>query len=235
MNRTPLIAANWKMHSPPVGWDSEDSPYRPRKGMDIVIFPSMLDMRVCLEKFLVVGGQYARPEQQGSFTGDVGMRLLASHGCTWVLCGHSERRLHHGETDAFIAAQAQSAVEAGLHPIVCIGESAEERAKKVQKKVLEHQLSAIMHITGLTIAYEPVWAIGNGQTAGPDDAQDMHAFIRSLLPAERRATTRIIYGGSVKPDNCKDILKQEDVDGLLIGSSSLDPAAFRAIIEKASV
>lgn len=232
MTKKTLIAANWKMHAPPVGWDPEDSPYRPRKDLDVIVFPALLDVHVCLEKFLTVGGQYARPEQQGAFTGDVSMRLLAAHGCTWVLCGHSERRLHHGETDAFVAAQAQAAIDAGLHPIICVGENADERDAGKQKEAVERQMNALSHIAGCVIAYEPVWAIGTGKNAEPKDAQIMHAFIRGLLPADQKST-RILYGGSVKQDNAARYLQEDDVDGLLVGTSSLDAAAFRAIIESA--
>jgi len=228
-NRIPLIAANWKMNAPPVGWDGEDSPYSPRDGADVVVFPSHLDIHVCLEKFLTVGSQCGRPEAQGAFTGDISMALLAAHGCTWVLCGHSERRMHHSESDAFVALQASAAVAAGLHPIVCVGETADEREMGQAKDVVKRQVQAIE--VPATFAYEPVWAIGTGVTASPDDAQEMHAFIRSLLPKAGRDSARIIYGGSVKPDNTKALMMQPDIDGALVGNASLDPASFRKIIE----
>lgn len=232
--RKKMIAANWKMHAAPSGWDADDSPYRGRDGVDIVVFPTFLDIRNCVEKFLSVGAQYGRPEADGAFTGDISMRLLADHGCTYVLCGHSERRQHHGETDTFVAAQIEAALASGLHPILCIGETAEERESGEEKTVITKQLSSLP-VTGdasvITIAYEPVWAIGSGKTATESDIQDMHSFIRSLLPAGISENMRIIYGGSVKPDNAAGILALPDVDGALVGGASLDPRAFRSIVD----
>jgi triosephosphate isomerase len=232
MKRTPLIAANWKMHSAPSGWDTEESPYRTQETVEVIVFPTALDIRSCVEKFLIVGAQYGRPEETGAFTGDMSMSLLATHGCTYVLCGHSERRKHHAESDAFIALQVEAAIKAGLHPILCVGETADERELGQAKEVVERQLaSVIAHSLPITIAYEPVWAIGNGISATPVDAEEMHAFIRSLLPDTLQETTRIIYGGSVKPDCAEAILQQPNIDGALVGAASLDPRAFRAIIE----
>lgn len=229
MPRKPLIAANWKMHSPPEGWDAEDSPYRGRETTDVVVFPTFVDIRTCLEKFLTVGAQYGRPEQKGAFTGDVSMQILAGHGCTYVLCGHSERRKFHGESDAFVAEQAKAALEAGLIPVVCVGETWEEREAGKAQETVERQVRAI----GLpvTYAYEPVWAIGTGKTATPEDAQKMHAFIRSLLPADLSETTRILYGGSVKGSNAGELLTQPDIDGALVGGASLEPKSFREILD----
>lgn len=233
--RTKLIAANWKMNAPPSGWDSDDSPYRSRDTVEVVVFPTFLDIRTCIEKFLVVGAQYGRPEAKGAFTGDISMDLLQTHGCTYVLCGHSERRKHHSESDAFIALQVEAALASGLHPILCIGETADERELGQTKDVLLRQLSLINAYPSLTIAYEPVWAIGNGQSATPSDIQEMHLYIRSLLPSSLQTSTRILYGGSVKPENAAAILSQPDVDGALVGGSSLDPRAFRAIIDSLPV
>lgn len=157
------------------------------------------------------------------------MAQIATLGCTYVLCGHSERRKHHGETDAFIAEQAIAALEAKLHPIVCIGETEDERAHKKEKQAIEKQMQALPQ--GITIAYEPVWAIGTGKTATVTQAQEMHAFIRSLLPEDIRATTRILYGGSMNALNAKELLAQEDIDGGLIGGASLKPEEFREIVE----
>lgn len=232
--RKPLIAANWKMHSPPAGWDNEDSPYRSREGVDVVVFPTFLDIRTCIEKFLTVGAQFGRPEENGAFTGDVSMQLLASHSCTYVLCGHSERRRNHLESNTFIAEQLSAAVKAGLHPILCIGETAEERdagkaEEVVQSQLLSSQISDLR--SPISIAYEPVWAIGNGNSAAAMESQKMHAFIRNLLPENIRNTTRILYGGSVKPENAKEILAQPDIDGALVGASSLDPRHFAAILD----
>lgn len=230
MSRRRLIAANWKMHPPPPGWDTDDSPYRPRKDMDVVIFPTFLDVRECREKGLITGAQCGRPEESGAFTGDVSMAELSAHGCRYVLCGHSERRRHHGETDAVVLEQARAAEAAGLIPVVCIGETEDERTGKRTEEVLRRQLHGVM---ASVIAYEPVWAIGSGKAAGPDQAQQVHAFLRSLLPEEVRESTRIIYGGSVKSGNAGAFLREPDIDGLLIGGASIDPQEFQGIIEAA--
>lgn len=228
--RTPLIAANWKMNLPPQGWDGEDSAYRSREGVDVVVFPAAADIPACIEKFLTTGGQSGRPEISGAFTGDMSMQMLANHGCRYVLCGHSERRMHHAESDAFVAKQAQAAVEAGLIPIVCVGETADEREMGNAQQTVERQVKAIGD-TAVMFAYEPVWAIGTGKTATPEDAQTMHAFIRSLLPESRGNTAHILYGGSVKPGNAAELIAQSDIDGFLVGGASLEPASFRAIVD----
>lgn len=231
MPRTPLIAANWKMHSPPQGWDGDDSPYRVRPGVDVVVFPTSLDIRTCLEKFLIVGAQYGRPEPRGAFTGDVSMQILAEHGCSHVLCGHSERRRFHGEIDEFVAEQARAAAVSGLIPVVCVGETAEERNRGQAEEVVARQVRAIG--VPVLFAYEPVWAIGSGMSASAEDAQKMHAFIRGLLPENEREAAHILYGGSVKPDNAKELLAQPDIDGALVGGASLDPKAFGEIVQAA--
>lgn len=231
MTRTPLIAANWKMNPPPQGWDTEDSPYRSRNGVDVAVFPATLDIAACVEKFLVTGGQAARPEATGAFTGDVSMRMLANHGCRHVLCGHSERRMHHHETNEYIAAQAKSALEAGLVPVVCVGETADEREMGKAEDVVRTQLQAVESLEAMVIAYEPVWAIGTGKTASPADAQQMHAFIRSLLPEAHAESVRILYGGSVKPATAAELIAQPDIDGFLVGGASLVPQDFRTIID----
>lgn len=230
MHRKPIIAANWKMNAPPQGWDAEDSPYKPRDGADVIVFPSLPDLHFCLETFLIVGAQAGRPELSGAFTGDISMQMLAAHGCRYVLCGHSERRIHHHEQDDFIARQVKAAATAGLVPVLCVGETADEREMGQAQDVIRRQMASVGE-TGAIIAYEPVWAIGNGDTASADDAQEMHAFIRSLLPAGTRDGTHILYGGSVKPDNATELIAQPDIDGFLVGGASLIPADFRKIID----
>jgi len=228
-NRKLLIAGNWKMNPAPAGFDGPQSPYRQWDGIDIVIFPSFVDIPRCVNAGIITGGQWARPESTGAYTGDISMRMLKDAGCTYVLCGHSERRLHHGETDDSVAKQADAAIEAGLHPIVCIGETLEEREEGRAQEVVERQVRAMQQ--PVTLAYEPVWAIGTGKTATPEKAQEMHAFIRSLLTEQE--ATRILYGGSAKPDNAEALLAQADIDGLLVGGASLDPESFRAIVNAA--
>lgn len=241
-SRKSLICANWKMHALPVGWDAADSPYRPEAGVDVVVFPSFLHIPQCIEAKLNIGGQCGRPEPHGTFTGDVSMKMLKDIGCTYVLCGHSERRRKHGETDAFIAEQVVAALEVGLLPILCVGETQEQRKKGHAEQTIKKQLSTLPVFlfqratsneltSNIVIAYEPVWAIGTGLNALPDDAQTMHAFIRSLLPQDAKESTRIIYGGSVTNLNAADFLAHSDIDGLLVGGTSLDPEKFSVIVE----
>ncbi len=232
--RKHLICANWKMHAPPKGWDAPDSPYRPEAGIDVVVFPSFLHIPQCLAAKLTVGAQCGRAEPHGAFTGDVSMAMLKDTGCQYVLCGHSERRKYYKETDAAIAEQVTAAIECGLHPILCVGETKKERDASKAQDILRKQLSAFsFQLSAFRLAYEPVWAIGTGVNALPDDAEKMHAFIRSLLPKESQDSTRILYGGSVTDLNAADFLAHPDIDGLLIGSASLDPQTFVSIVESA--
>ncbi|HLD64298.1 MAG TPA: triose-phosphate isomerase [Candidatus Peribacteraceae bacterium] len=229
----PLIAANWKMNSIPKGALDPKSPYRTEGGADVWVFPTFLDIQACIEAKLVVGAQHASAEDEGAHTGDVSMRMLASLGCRAVLCGHSERRQDHGETNEDVAEQVAAALDAGLHPIVCIGETAAERKTKKHKKVVEAQMAVLPLGSDITIAYEPVWAIGTGQTASPAEAQEMHAYIRSLLPEDMRSKIRILYGGSIKPISAAALFREPDIDGGLVGGASLDPAMFAEIVKAA--
>ncbi len=222
------------MHEPPAGAYAKDSPYRSTPHVEVCVFPTLLDWQGAAEAGLVYGAQYGRAEPSGAFTGDVSMQMLKHQRFHYVLCGHSERRMHHAESDEVVALQAAAAVAVGLHPIVCIGETADEREMGQTKDVVLRQLAALSALEHCTIAYEPVWAIGNGKTATVEQAQEMHAYIRSQLPAHHRADVRIMYGGSAKPDNAEHLLQQEDIDGLLVGACSLDPAAFGKIVEIAA-
>ena len=242
-SRTPLVAANWKMNPPPPGWDAPDSPFRPRKGIDVVVFPASLDIAATASASLITGAQCGRAEASGAFTGDISMSMLKNAGCTYVLCGHSERRKFHHETDDTIAQQAAAALETGLIPIVCIGETAEERKAAQQETVIHRQLSAILPLfsklegrsSKLILAYEPVWAISGGDptkpAATPKDAQEMHALLRSLLPKPLRDSTRILYGGSAKPENAAALIAEPDIDGFLVGGASLDASSFGEIVD----
>jgi len=243
MKRQPLVAANWKMHTPPTGWDAPDSPYRQKKdAVDVVVFPTLIDMGNSVSAGLTTGAQYGHPESEGAFTGDVSMTMLAKLGCRYVLCGHSERRHHHHETNEMVALQVASAIDAGLTPILCIGETADERELDEQEEVVNRQLSSALEVFGsklkdesCLLAYEPVWAIGNGKTASAEDAQQMHAYIRSILPANIQDGARILYGGSVKPENAAELIAQKDIDGFLIGGASLKPKEFAQIVDAAAV
>ena len=233
MDRKFLIAANWKMHSPPAGFAAPDSPYRAESAVDVVVFPGFVDLSACINAQLIVGGQTGRPEPSGAFTGDVSIAQLKALGCRYVLCGHSERRKNHGETDDFALQQVVATLEAGMHPILCVGETADERKHGKQEHVVKRQLKDLP--PGATVAYEPVWAISGGDPTTPaataEDAQEMHAFIRSLLPEPEK--TRILYGGSMNGKNCQELLRCPDVDGGLVGGASLKPEEFGKIVEAA--
>lgn len=230
MSRTPFIAANWKMHPIPDGALEHDSPYQSHAAVDVIVFPTFLDIPACVEAKLITGAQCGHWEKQGAHTGDLSMETIANAGCRSVLCGHSERRRDHGETNESVIEQVIAALEANLHPILCIGETEKERDAGKEKDVVKAQLLNCPFEKEITIAYEPVWAIGTGQTASPEQAQRMHAFIRSLIPKDVQESVRIIYGGSVKHENAGTLLEQPDIDGALVGGSSLDHTQFEQII-----
>lgn len=232
--RKKLIAANWKMNDAPAGALEADSPYHTHANVDVVVFPTLLDIRECNAAQMITGAQYACTEALGAHTGDVCMEQVANAGCRYVLCGHSERRKDHAESNEDVATQVISALEHHLHPLVCVGETEEERSAGKEKDVVNAQLSVLPLESDITIAYEPVWAIGTGQTATPEQAQEMHAYIRSLLPEDRKDAIRILYGGSMKPENAKALLSQPDIDGGLIGGAALHPEQFGQIVEIAT-
>jgi triosephosphate isomerase len=178
--------------------------------------------------------------KEGAYTGEVSAPMLAAAGCQWAIVGHSERRQYFGETDESVFKKTAAALEAGLTPIVCVGERLEEREGGMTENVLARQFAG--GLAGLTpeqfarvvIAYEPVWAIGTGRTATPEIAQEAHSFLRGQIRArfgeEAAQACRILYGGSVKPDNIKGLMAQPDLDGALVGGASLDAASFAAIV-----
>ena len=194
-----------------------------------------------MEAKVAVAAQNMSHEQAGAFTGEVAGAMIRDAGATWVILGHSERRQLYGETDAVVAKKTAAAMQHGPRPIVCVGETREEREAGATLSVVERQvratLDALARQPGFgAIAYEPVWAIGTGKVAKPEDAQEVHAHIRSVLAkasAELAAHTRILYGGSVKADNAATLLAQPDIDGALVGGASLDAAGFGKIIEAA--
>ncbi len=225
-----FIGANWKMNAAPVGWDASDSAYVSTSNSEVVVFPSTLDLHRCMERKLRFGAQCGRHEASGAFTGDIAMQQLKKIGCSYVLCGHSERREHHHETDTHIALQVQVALASGLTPVLCIGENADQREMDETEEVLAEQLLHCASVQGMIIAYEPVWAIGTGETPTPKEVSKAHTFIRSLLKDKK---TRIIYGGSVTGDNAAGFFAEEEVDGALVGGASLKPEEFRKIVEAA--
>lgn len=186
------------------------------------------------------GAQDVSCHPVGAYTGEVCMSMLQDFGSRYVIVGHSERRAYHGETNELVAKKTKAALEAGLTPIVCIGETLVQREAGQTMDVVSSQLEAVLEAVGseavdkIVLAYEPVWAIGTGKTATPDQAQEVHAFIRERYAALCDKTvanlTRILYGGSVKPDNVDSLMAQPDVDGLLVGGASLEVGSFKRII-----
>lgn len=247
--RRALVAGNWKMHhGGPTGVDLATAVVRfaatvPR--VDLVIAPPFTALAACAHECdgsrVEVAGQNLYPKASGAFTGEVSASMLVAAGCRWVIVGHSERRQHFGETDAFVAEKVAAALHGGLVPIACVGETLQERESGHTLEVVERQVRAFLGVIAdaepdVAIAYEPVWAIGTGKTAGPTEAQEVHQAIRSWLSgtsARLAARTRILYGGSVKPDNARDLLAAPDVDGALVGGASLDTANFGPIASAA--
>jgi triosephosphate isomerase len=213
------------------------------EGVEVAIAPPFTALSALADSLggsgIALGAQNVHAEPQGAFTGEVSVAMLAELGCRYCIVGHSERRTLFGETDAFIAEKAAALLAAGLRPILCIGETLEQREAGRTHETLRRQLAgslaklAAESLPELVLAYEPVWAIGTGRTATPELAQEAHAFVRAWLrdrfgpPAE---VARILYGGSMKPDNAAALLSQPDIDGGLVGGASLDPADFSAII-----
>jgi triosephosphate isomerase len=247
--RRPLVGGNWKMHLR----SAEARDYVARLGQlsarqaEVVLFPSFPLLPVLARGLPVLarglagspvalGGQDLHPAAEGAHTGDVSGPQLVDAGCSWVLCGHSERRHDHHESDELVAAKVAAAVEHGLVPLLCIGETAAERRAGDTFPVLARQLRAALAAppARCALAYEPVWAIGTGDTATPEIAQQAHAFVRQTLrelAGEPFAeATRILYGGSANPANAASLIAQPDIDGFLVGGASLDPERFLAII-----
>jgi len=242
--RRQCLAANWKMHGTLASIQAylEALVERvPADGPEVVVCPpyTLLPAAALIASgsAVAIGGQSCHWEEKGAFTGEVAPAMLAELGATYVVVGHSERRQYFGETDATAAARARAAQAAGLTVIFCLGETLGEREAGEMLAVLERQSAALAGLDPalLTVAYEPVWAIGTGRNATPEQAQEAHAFLRSraaaLLGPEAAAGLRILYGGSVKPDNAAAILAQGDVDGALVGGASLDAGSFWAIIQ----
>ena len=247
--RRPLVAGNWKMHHGGAsGVDlvgaavelARDLPH-----VDLVVAPPFTALAACAHECdgsrVEIAAQNVYPKDSGAFTGEVSVPMLLEAGCSWVIVGHSERRQVFGESDGFVAQKVAAALKGGLLPIVCVGETLAEREQGRTLEVVERQLRAFLDtivgaVRPVTIAYEPVWAIGTGKNAGPAEAQEVHGAIRKWLAgssAELAASARILYGGSVKPDNARDLLAAPDVDGALIGGASLDAASFGAIAQAA--
>jgi triosephosphate isomerase len=211
---------------------------------DITIAPPFTAFGAAVEaahgSAISIAAQNAYWEREGAFTGEISMRMLVDAGCRGVIIGHSERRQFFGDTDDKVNRKVKAALEAGLGPIVCVGESLAEREGNLTHEVLKRQLEgSLASLTGadfsrILLAYEPVWAIGTGRTATPEIAGDAHRFLRGVAAAqftpERASALRILYGGSVKPDNIRGLMAQVEIDGALVGGASLDPQSFAAIV-----
>lgn len=244
--RQPLVAGNWKMNGTrasakalvdgiKAGMDGIDN-----VGVAVCVpYVFMADVQSQLEgSDVILGAEDCATETAGAFTGEIAAAMLPDFSCSMVIVGHSERRSLYGESDAVVASKFARVQEAGMTPILCVGESLEERRQEITEQVVARQMDAIIEASGVAslanavIAYEPVWAIGTGMTASPEQAQQVHAFIRgrvAALDSDIAAGLRILYGGSMKPGNAAELMGQTDVDGGLIGGASLQADDFLAI------
>ncbi|MEO7092359.1 MAG: triose-phosphate isomerase [Polyangiales bacterium] len=255
-SRVPLIAGNWKMHHGGASGVDLAVAVAERAselvGVEVVVAPPFTALAAVAHEVEQVGakrgrppigvaGQNLYPEAKGAFTGEISGPMLKEAGCRWVILGHSERRQILGEADDFVAKKTVAAIASGLHPIVCVGETLDERVAGKTLDVVLRQLRAAMDAIAsargaAVVAYEPVWAIGTSKVATPADAQEVHAAIRAELRSKEAGladATRILYGGSVKGDNAGDLLAQTDIDGALVGGAALDADGFGLILRAA--
>jgi len=251
--RRPAMAGNWKM------WGTraqaaeycarllELLPDEGRRPADVGICAPFTSLDVCVERLdgsgVAVYAENMHQEESGAYTGEVSAAMLTEIGVDGVVLGHSERRQYYGESDRSLQEKVPAALDAGLKPILCVGESEEERERGETQRKLRHQVQEGLEsvdaarLADVVIAYEPIWAIGTGLVATPDQAQEAIAFVRALVgdrSQEAARQVRVLYGGSVKPDNAAEILVQPDVDGALVGGASLDPDGFARIIATAA-
>lgn len=251
MNRKKLIAGNWKMNTllnegVELAKQIDGTIAEQIEKVDIAIFPPFthIDAIKKSTQLLSIGGQDCSTQNSGAYTGEVSPLMLKDLGATMVILGHSERRQYHGESHEVLKHKTDRAIENGLKVIFCVGETLEQRESGEQYTVVERQITdSLQHLSNevvkefITIAYEPVWAIGTGKTASPEQAQEVHRHIRELLAQlfteEVAEHVRILYGGSMKPDNAAELLSQKDIDGGLIGGAALKPVDFLSIINKA--
>jgi triosephosphate isomerase len=244
--RQPLVAGNWKMH----GSRAENTALvrslldlvRPESATEVLVCPAFVHLsdvaRLLKDTDVALGAQSVCAEPMGAFTGEVSAAMLKDVGCRYVLVGHSERRQVYGEGDALVARKFVAAQSQGLVPVLCVGETLEEREGERTVQVVARQLDAVLAVSGVgslasaVIAYEPVWAIGTGRTASPEQAQDVHAMIRgkvAALDATIGGSVRILYGGSVKASNARELFAMPDIDGGLVGGASLKADEFARI------
>ncbi|MBV8379818.1 MAG: triose-phosphate isomerase [Paucibacter sp.] len=249
--RKKLVVGNWKMHGTRasnavlIAGLKEEGPWSCEVAV-CVPFPYLVETALALTGHhgatqVAYGAQDCSPHAQGPYTGEVSAEMLADLGCRYAIVGHSERRAHHREADALVADKAKAALAHGVTPIVCVGETLAEREAGQTEAVVKRQLAAVIHglthcVGEIVLAYEPVWAIGTGRTASPEQAQSVHALLRKQLAAatHKADAIRILYGGSVKPDNAAQLFAQPDIDGGLIGGAALKAADFSAICRAAA-
>ncbi len=248
--RRKFIAGNWKMNGSLAANAALLSGIQANLGSpncDVAVCapaPYLDQCRSALaDSAIAWGAQDLSAHESGAYTGEISAAMLTDFDCSYVIAGHSERRAYHGESDELVGRKAARALSAGLRPIVCVGETLEERESGRTEQVVQRQLEAVLKevadadLVRLVVAYEPVWAIGTGKTATPQMAQEVHAFLRGRLAARHAAAAtqiQILYGGSMKPDNAADLLAMEDIDGGLIGGAALKAADFLAIIHAAA-
>ena len=247
-----LVAGNWKMNgsnaanTEPV--DGIIAGLPSNEMVDVLICPPFPYLGAMADKVrgsrLLLGAQNVSQHDSGAYTGETSASMLLDSGCEYVLVGHSERRALMGESSDIVAAKFVAALAAGLKPILCVGESLQEREAEQTEAVIDEQLNTVLDVAGIedfakaVIAYEPVWAIGTGMTASPEQAQDVHRHIRDVLQSRNSsiaANTKILYGGSVKGDNASGLFSKPDIDGGLIGGASLKSTDFLAIADAAAV
>ena len=245
--RRPILAANWKMHKTVAEAAAFVETFLPLVAdadtVDVVIAPTFTALdcvgRSLTGSAVLLAAQNVNPEDHGAFTGEIAPAMLADLGCRYAIVGHSERRALYGESDELVARKAAALLAHEIRPIVCVGETLEQRESGRTLDVLGGQLDGSLAqiptqaADTVVVAYEPVWAIGTGRTATPEMAQEVHAFVRERLRGlfdDAASRMRIQYGGSVKPDNVRSLMAQPDIDGALVGGASLDPAAFSSIV-----
>ena len=243
--RERLVVGNWKMHGSLANAESLVaalvSASTGAGATEVAVCPPFVHLPLALQvsagSSVGVGAQDCNENESGAYTGEISAPMLVDLGCRWVILGHSERRQYYGDTDERITAKFRAARDAGIDPILCVGETLEQRESGIATEVVAGQLNALARV-GLrstdVIAYEPVWAIGTGKTATPDQAQEMHAFIRGFLQQQGQSLAdgiRLLYGGSVKAVNAQELFAQQDIDGGLVGGAALDPEEFIAIIK----
>ncbi|MED5525784.1 MAG: triose-phosphate isomerase [Pseudomonadota bacterium] len=248
--RRPLVMGNWKLHGTKASVEKLlvdlMASTSELKDVDIAVCPPVIFINQAEQLLhganIEIGAQNIDVNRQGAFTGEIAADMLGEFGVKYVLVGHSERRAMHHENDDLVARKFEAVKEAGLIPVLCVGETQTERHNGETKDVIGHQIQAVIKRCGrksfenAVVAYEPVWAIGSGQAASPVDAQKVHQFIRELVAAQDKDSSealRILYGGSVKASNAQALFSMDDVDGALVGGASLDAGEFASIIKAA--